>query len=168
MTDLGFDGMMRVAFAPTILDPAAPTVTELTAAIDLTPRLLPDGLATPADTGEVDTSKMAHSASSARVGRRNYSGVMVKYVRGTEAEDTAVEEALVYGASGYLVVRRDVAYDVDWAASQRVEVYPVQAKEPNPDNPGVDVNQAVEVGFTVTNGGAVRGFSNPATVAAGA
>lgn len=164
--DLGFDGMMRVVWAPTIANIAAPTVAELTAGVDLTPRLLPDGLNTPVDTGEVDTSKMSSTANSARVGRRNFSGLSVKYVRGTEDGDTEVEEALVYGATGYLVVRRDIAYATAIAASQRVEVYPSQCKEPNPDSPGPDALQAVEVGFTNTS--EPRGYSNPATVAAGA
>lgn len=164
MADLGFDGMVRVAFVPTIANIAAPTVAELGAGVDLECRLLPDGLSTPSETAEIDTSKLCSTSNSAIVGRRSYSGLSVKYVRGTEAEAQEVEEALVYKATGFLVVRRDIVATTAWAASQRVEVYPVQVKEPNPDSPAADALQAVEVGFT--NTGDPRGFSNPATVAA--
>jgi len=168
MADLGFDGFIKVAFVPTIVDIAAPTVAELNAGVDLECRLLPDGLATPSDTGEVDNSKLCSTFSTAIVGRRSFSGVMVKYVRGPESdtEAQAVEEALVYRATGYLVVRRDLLAETAWAASQKVEVYPVQLKQPNPDSPAPDTLQAVEVGMTIT--ASPKAFGDFATVSAGA
>jgi hypothetical protein len=54
MSDLTYDGMLRVAFVPTIADIAAPKVSELEAGTDLTPRLAPDGVARSADTGTVE------------------------------------------------------------------------------------------------------------------
>jgi hypothetical protein len=152
MADLGFDGNVKVTFAPTITNISAPTVAELNAGVDLEDRLLPDGLATPSDTGEVDNSKLGSTFSTAVAGRRSFSGLMVKYVRGPVSDTLAsdVEDALVYRATGYLVVRRDVDAGTAWAAAQRVEVYPVQCKNPNPDSPAPDTLQAVEVGMTLT------------------
>ena len=166
MADLGFDGMVKVSFVPTIVAIAAPTVSELTAGTSLEGRLLPDGLATPVETATIDNSKMNSTANSEIVGRRSFSGLMVKYVRGPSSDTAAaaVETALVYGATGYLVVRRDIVATTAWTAAQKVEVYPVQVKEANPDSPGPDTLQAVEVGFAVTAD--PRGFSNRATVAA--
>jgi len=151
MADLGFDGMVRVCFAPTIADIDAPTIAELTAGVDLEGRLLPDGLNTPSDTGRVDNSKMKSTFTTEIAGRRSFSGITVRYVRGPESdtEATEVEEALVYRAVGFLVIRRDKLATAAWAAADKVEVYPVQVLQPNPDSPAPDTLQAVEVGFAL-------------------
>jgi hypothetical protein len=166
MADLGFDGMVRVAFVPTIANISAPTVVELTAGVDLEGRLRPDGLATPSDTGRIDNSKLKSTFGTEIVGRRSFSGVSVTYVRGPEsdAEATEVEEALVYRAVGFLVIRRDKLATAAWASGDRVEVYPVQVAQPNPANPGPDALQEVEVGFAVTS--EPKAFGDFATVAA--
>src|SRR3954470_10804397 len=108
MADLGFDGMVRVAFVPTLTSIAAPTVAQITAGVDLEGRLRPDGLATPSDTGRIDNSKLKSTFGTEIVGRRSFSGISVTYVRGPETDTEAgeVEDALVYRAVGYLVVRR--------------------------------------------------------------
>ena len=115
MADYGFDGMIKVGWVPTIADISAPTVAELTAGVDLEDHLTPDGLATPSDTAEIDNSKLSSTFNTAVVGRRNFNGLSVTYVRGSDVDAQAVEDALIYQASGYLVVRRDVAASVDWA-----------------------------------------------------
>jgi len=163
MADLTFDGMMRVAFVDTITNIAAPTVAELDAGIDLTPRLAPDGLALSSDTGSVDTTKMNSTANTLKAGRRSFTA-SVTYVRGTDADDLEVEEALTYRASGFLVVRRDVAYEVAWTAAQKVEVYPVECGEANPAAPGPDTQQTVEVPLMVVD--TPRTITSRATVTA--
>jgi hypothetical protein len=164
MSDLGFDGMVKASFVSTIANLSAPTVSELTAGVPLEDHLLPDGLATPSDTADIDTSKLSSTFNTGIVGRRTFSGLMVKYVRGDDAGAIDVEEALVYKAKGYLVVRRDIDADIAWAAAQKVEIYPVQCKQPNPDNPGPDTRQAVEIKFAMT--GDPKAFADTATVAA--
>jgi hypothetical protein len=168
MADLGFDGNVKVSWVPAIINIAAPTVTELNAGVSLEDRLLPDGLATPSDTGEVDNSKLGSTFSTAVAGRRSFSGLMVKYVRGPVSDTLAaeVEDALVYRATGFLVIRRDIDAGIAWTAAQRVEVYPVQCKNPNPDSPAPDTLQAVEVGFTMT--AEPKAFGDWGIVAAGA
>jgi hypothetical protein len=152
VADLGFDGMVRVAFVPAIANIAAPTVAELTAGVDLEGRLRPDGLATPSDTGRIDNSKLRSTFGTEIVGRRSFSGISVTYVRGPESDEeaTEVEEALTYRAVGFLVIRRDKLATAAWTAADRVEVYPVQVAQPNPANPGPDALQEVEVGFALT------------------
>lgn len=166
MADLGFDGMVRVAFVPTIANIAAPKVSELTAGVDLEGRLRPDGLATPSDTGRIDNSKLKSTFGTEIVGRRSFSGITVTYVRGPESdtEATEVEEALVYRAVGFLVIRRDKLATEPFAIGDRVEVYPIQVAQPNPANPGPDALQEVEVGFALT--GEPKAFGDFATVAA--
>jgi hypothetical protein len=165
MADLGFDGMMKVSFVPTIVNIAAPTVVELTAGTALEGRLLPDGLARPSDTARVDNSKMASTFNTNIAGRRTFDGLMVKYVRGpsTDTAALAVETALVYKAEGYLVIRSNIVSTTAWTAAQKVEVYPVQVLNPNPDNPGPDTLQAVEVQFAMTR--EPKAYGDFATVA---
>jgi hypothetical protein len=166
MADLGFDGMVRVCFAPTVADINAPTVAELGAGVDLEGRLRPDGLATPSDTGRIDNSKLRSTFGTEIVGRRSFSGISVTYVRGPESDTEAdeVETALTYRANGFLVVRRDKLATAAWAADDKVEVYPVQVAQPNPANPGPDQLQEVEVGFALT--AEPKAFGDFAAVAA--
>lgn len=163
MADLLFDGMIKVSWVSTITNIAAPTVAELNAGISLEGRLLPDGLTISAETADVETSKMSSTANSAAAGRRTFD-LGVKYVRGDDATSLAVEAALTYRASGYLVVRRDIVSSTAWAAAQKVEVYPAQCGEANPDAPAPDTQQAVEV--PMKNTSEPRSLTNRATVAA--
>jgi hypothetical protein len=149
MADLSFDGLMKVSFVPTIANIAAPTVVEVNAGTDLTPRLTPDGLNISTDTNSIDSTKMSSTANAAKAGRRTFT-CSVTYTRGTAAPELAVETALVYRATGYLVVRRDVAYATAYAAAQKVEVYPVELGEPNPTSPAPDTLQNVEVPMYIT------------------
>ncbi len=166
MADLGFDGMVKVSFVPVIASLSAPKLTELSAGTALENRLLPDGLATPSETSRVDNSKLSSTFTTNIAGRRSFDGLMVKYVRGpvSDVEAQEVEEALVYGAVGNLVVRRNKLATQAWAVGDVVEAYPVQCLNPNPDNPGPDTLQAVEVQFAMT--ATPKAFGDFATVVA--
>lgn len=166
MADLGFDGMVRVCFAPTIASISAPKVTELTAGTDLEGRLRPDGLSTPSDTGRIDNSKLKSTFGTEIIGRRSFSGIQVVYVRGPESDTEAgeVEDALTYRATGFLVVRRDKLATVAFTVGDKVEVYPVQVGQPNPADPGPDTLQEVTVMFALT--AEPKAFGDFATVAA--
>lgn len=165
MADLGFDGMIKVSWVPTIADPAVPKVTELTAGVSLEGRLLPDGLTISADTGEIDNSKMNSLANTVIVGRGTWT-LAVKYVRGesTDTAATAVETALAPKANGYLVVRRDKVATLAWTVGDKVEVYPAQVGYANPDSPAADTLQAVEV--PLKNTGSPRDITNRAVLVA--
>jgi hypothetical protein len=165
MADYGFDGMIKVGFVPTIVSVDGPTVAELTAGVDLEGRLTADGLNVSSDTATIDTSKLNSTAQSETIGRDSYT-VSVTYVRGSDTEATDVQDALVRGASGYLVVRRNVVSSTAWTAAQEVEVYPVVCHRPNPAAPAQNALQTVEVGMSITDGTKVRAIDNPATVAA--
>lgn len=163
MPDLTYEAMLKISFVSTITNIAAPTVSQLTAGIPLEQDLLPDGLNTPSDTASVDNSRMNSTFTTMTVGRRSFTGITVKYIRGTSTTQTAVASALIYGANGFLVVRRDKVSTAAWASGDKVEVYPVQIGELNPDSPAPNTLQAVEVPMMVTS--EPRSLSNPATVA---
>lgn len=169
MADLGFDGMIKVSFVPAILSVAAPKVTELNAvgAIPLEGRLTAEGLTISSETADVDTSKLNSTANAGVIGRDTFT-VGVTYVRGdsTDTEATKVQDGLIRGANGYLVVRRDKVSTVAWTIGDKVEVYAVQCRRPNPAPPAPDTLQSVEVGMAVTDGNKVRAIDNPATLVA--
>ncbi|MFC4034539.1 hypothetical protein ACFO3J_24125 [Streptomyces polygonati] len=123
MSDLISDGKTRAAWLTSLANIHAPTVAELNAGMDLTPRLTPDGLQTNPTTADVDTGSLASTTDTNEVGRVGYDN-MLTCKRGTTPQEDAPYAVLVYGAHGFLVVRRGVPYATAWAAGQQVEVYP--------------------------------------------
>jgi hypothetical protein len=135
MADYGFDGMIKVSFVPTIANLSAPTAVELNAGTPLEDVLTPDGLTISSDTASVDTSKLSSTFTASIVGRSSFT-LGIKYVRGTDAKQTALETAMVRG---------DIVASTAWAAAQKVEVYPVQVGDVNPDSPAPNALQTVSI-----------------------
>lgn len=128
MADAGADGNTRVTFAPTIANIAIPTVAEMNAGTRLDILMTPDGLVgLEADTGDVDNSKLSSVFNSVTPGRVSFSGTLVRLIKQLGVD--TVYNMLVYGFTGYLVVRRDILASTAWAASQPVEVYPIACGE---------------------------------------
>lgn len=127
MADLLSDGMIRVFYVPTIANINAPTVAELNAGLRLDDHMTPDGLNVEPDTEAVDNSKLSSTFGTSQAGRRSFSG-SITYINTTPR---ILESVLVYQATGYLVVRREVASSTAWAAAQKAEVYPIQFGEPS-------------------------------------
>ncbi|MFG3048140.1 hypothetical protein ACGFZR_24810 [Streptomyces sp. NPDC048241] len=137
MADLISDGKTRVAWASTIANINAPTVAELTAALDLTKRITPDGLKTDPSTADVDTSSLASTFDTKTVGRVGFDNE-VTFKRGDTVQDDAPFTTLRYGVAGYLVVRRGVPYATAWTTGQTVEVYPITCGEPQNSAPAAN------------------------------
>jgi hypothetical protein len=129
MSDLINDGMTKVVWASSIANISAPTTTELNAGSDYTPRVTPDGLKLDPSTADVDTSSLASTFDTKTVGRIGYDAE-VTFKRGTTTPEDLPYATLKYGVSGYLIVRRGVAYATAWATSQKCEVYPITCGEP--------------------------------------
>lgn len=123
MSDLISDGRTRVAWVSSIANINAPTAAELTAGLDLTPRLTPDGLKMDPTTADVDTSSLASTFDTMEVGRIKFDGELT-LKRGTTTPEDLPYSTLVYNTHGYLVIRRGIAYGTAWTAGQQVEVYP--------------------------------------------
>lgn len=126
--DLLSDGNIKVAWVPTIATVTAPSAAELTAGVDITPLLTPDGLTTDASTAVVDLSSLASTTNTEGAGRVSWS-LMLKFKRKVVLAEDIAYTTLVYRALGYIVVRRTMAYATAFAASQKVDVYPAQATE---------------------------------------
>lgn len=124
MADVLADGMTRVAWAPAIASINAPVTMELDAGILLQSVITADGLmGFEATTAEVDTTSLASTFDTKTIGRDSFSGTGLR-MKKQDGTDTAYD-TLSRGASGYIVIRRDVAESTAWASGQAVEVYPV-------------------------------------------
>jgi hypothetical protein len=130
VSDVINDGKTKVAFATTIADVSAPTVAELTAAKDWTERVTPDGLNVPATTADVDNSSLASTFDTKKAGRRGFAPE-ITFKRGDNATDDEPWTTLTYQTTGFLVIRRILPWDTDFAEDQEVEVYPVECGERN-------------------------------------
>ncbi|WP_318201035.1 hypothetical protein [Streptomyces sp. SCL15-4] len=137
MADLISDGKTRVAWLSTVANINAPTVTELTAGADYTKRITPDGLKLDPSTADVDTGSLASTFDTKTVGRVGFD-VELTFKRGDTVGDDAPYTTLKYGVSGFLVVRRGLAYNTAWASGQKVEVYPITCGEPQNSSPAAN------------------------------
>jgi len=137
MADLISDGMTRVAWVSSIANIAAPTASELTAGNDFTQRITPDGLKLDPSTADVDTSSLASTFDTKTVGRVGFD-VELTFKRGSTPTEDLPFTTLKYGVSGYLAVRRGVAYTTAWTTGQKVEVYPITCGEPQNSSPAAN------------------------------
>lgn len=137
MADLISDGKTRVAWLATVANINAPTAAELTAGADYTKRVTPDGLKLDPSTADVDTSSLASTYDTKTVGRVGFD-VELTFKRGDNPTDDAPFTTLKYGVSGFLAVRRGVAYTAAWATGQKVEIYPITCGEPQNNSPAAN------------------------------
>lgn len=129
MADLISDGNTKVAWVSSIASITAPTAAELNAGNDWTTRLTPDGLKTDPTTASVDTSSLGSTFDTAQTGRRSYA-VELTVKRGTTAPEDLPYATLLYGTTGFLVVRRGTSFTTNFTTGDKVEVYPVVCAEP--------------------------------------
>jgi hypothetical protein len=125
VADIFSDGMTRVAYVAAISNQAAPTTTELNLGILLQSLITADGLVGfEATTADVDNSALDSTFDTVGIGRDSYSGTLLRLKKQTVGADTAYA-TLIRGATGYIVIRRDVASTTAWTAGDAVEVYPI-------------------------------------------
>lgn len=137
MSDLISDGMTRVYWVSSIANINAPTTTELNAGNDFTQRITPDGLKLDPSTADVDTSSLASTFDTKTVGRIGFD-VELTFKRGSTGTEDLPFTTLKYGVSGYLAVRRGVAYTTAWTTGQKLEVYPITCGEPQNSSPAAN------------------------------
>jgi hypothetical protein len=129
------DGRVRVTFATAIASVAAPTVAELNAGTALETLITPDGLDINVGTNKVDTSNLASTFTTNRAGRKT------PEISVTFHHDSPTDTAwnlLPYRTAGFLIVRRGVDRTTAWTVADKVQVYPVEAGEPNETKPAPD------------------------------
>lgn len=134
MADMLSDGNNKVSYVPMIADPAAPTVTELTAGTSLECLIMSDGLDISTDESVVSAPKLCETIDAELPGRAKTTIQLTCVRKDTPAEDIAWT-TLQRGLKGYLVVRRGIPFDTAWTAADPVEVYPVQFGQRRPIKP---------------------------------
>lgn len=135
------DDNTRLAWVPVIADYHAPTVTELTAGIDLSCLITAADYALGA-TGDdsISDPAMCDSTNSSVPGRTTYEAAM-NFFRFTEAvDDIGWTTFTGKGISGYLVERLGhavgtKAHETAWAAADEVSVYEVITNTPQKLSP---------------------------------
>lgn len=123
MPSVAIDGTIRLAYVATIANQAAPTVAELNAGTLLQSLVTKDGLVTPSETNTVDDAALADTFDGTVPG--TFGGpVVLTFKRRTAPDADTAWNLVVYGTTGFIVVRRQIAQATAWTAAQPIEVYP--------------------------------------------
>jgi hypothetical protein len=133
-TGVSARGNDSVIWVPTLADPSAPTVTELTSAsaVNLSCALI--GFSPSVEQATFTDTRLCSKQTFNRLGSATYSIDTLNYVYNPQAvggaspdPDNVAYDALTAGQNGYFVHRRGLdAQSVDVAADQIVNVYPVE------------------------------------------
>lgn len=125
------DGNVKVVWVPAIADTLAPTLAELNApeAVDVSCYLTGDGWTPGKEQATISDPRLCSRQEFGKPGRKTPS-LSVTVIDNTNTEDpNDAIETLVENARGYFVERRGIAYEEDFAADQKVDVYPVTCGE---------------------------------------
>lgn len=138
MSRYGTSGNLGLYFVPTIADMASPTVTEITAGVDLQAYVTRDGIKTPATANTVDASVVGSAFTPQAPGTYGGDALTLTCQRGSKGGvggDDLAWSTFIRNTPGFVVIARS-----GWsqsvttglgdptstpAAGDRVEVYPV-------------------------------------------
>ncbi len=126
-----------VALTTKPANPAAPTVTELTAGIDLSCRILKsDYRLSPVASDTVPDTELCSEGNAVTFGASNYEGSVTPFRYLTEAgkadatNDVAWDALKEKGTELWLYEREGPKYDAAWAAADEVDGYEVVTDNP--------------------------------------
>lgn len=125
MADIIIDGLVRVAFVPTIAG-AAPTAVELNAGTILHDVLTPDGVeGFDPDPGEVDNTAYGSTFDTKLPGTASFSGsrLTLKKQSGTDTVHTTLT---AFNTAGNLVFRFGTPKATTFATGDKVTYYPIR------------------------------------------
>lgn len=124
MATYSADGKVKVGWVTTLSSTTSPTAVQITAGVDLENNITPDGLNLTSSQAKTDTTSLASTFNTYEPGRTDFDAELTLAL---DDSSTTVYDALkTPGTAGYLVVRYGVAATTDWAASQKVDVYPAK------------------------------------------
>lgn len=126
-----------VALTTKPANPAAPTVTELTAGVDLSCRILKsDYRLSPVASDTVPDTELCSEGNAVTFGASNYEGSVTPFRYLTEAgkadatNDVAWDALKEKGTELWLYEREGPKYDAAWAAADEVDGYEVVTDNP--------------------------------------
>lgn len=135
------DGNTRVAYVPTLANPAKPTVSELTGGTDLSCRVLKSDFRASAVASETinGMAALCETSNASAPGQSNYE-VSFSVFRWFDPEnpgkkdpagDVAFQALKVKGTHGFIVKRETgKAYEDPWVEGDEVEVYEIVTDTP--------------------------------------
>lgn len=118
----------RIWWVTTMADPAAPTVAELEAGVDISAYVPKDGLKVGATNAKVKNDDITTAFDGEIPGSYGNSVTLTSFR--DDDDDLAWETFRVRNTYGFLVVRRMVPVAEAVAAGQEVEVYPAATGQP--------------------------------------
>lgn len=132
---VGADGNLLVLFVPTIADPGAPTVAELTAAgvEKLTYSITGTGYNHTVTINQITSNRLTLPQTLQYDGTE-VDELEITYVY-TNTEEDVVRLALPKGQEGFIVERWAIRNGTDIAAAQIVDVIPIKASTPRKNAP---------------------------------
>lgn len=142
------DGKTRVFWVPTIANKAAPTTAELNAGTSLAGFLRKDGLNVNLSQNMVDNADLEDTFDAQDIG--TFGGSIDLTMFRDDTTDTAWN-LMVYGTSGYIVIRQGVAFSTAWTAAQKAQVYPARMGQKRPTTPAANEQVTFAVTMAITD-----------------
>lgn len=123
------DGMLKTVFVSTIADITKPKVSELTGSgvLDLSYYLAGDGYQLNHTQEMIDDDREGSATVGQIPGQDKFDGGTMQVIDNTNVDgaDNAAVETLTRGTTGFIVRRRGLPTDTDFAATQTVSVHKV-------------------------------------------
>jgi hypothetical protein len=141
------DGNVKVTFVDTLTSTTSPSAAELNAGTDLSCYLTADGYTPGVDETVISDDRLCSTQTFEKPGRYSDTLTLTYVFRAQDAagSDNLAFHALTHLTTGYLVVRWGAAYDDAFAATDVVDVIPVQAgiqqKQPPEANSVLKITQ---------------------------
>jgi hypothetical protein len=152
MPSVAIDKTIRVSYVATIANQAAPTVAELNAGTLLQSMLTKDGLEMPSDTNDVDDASIADNFDASLPG--TFGGpIQFTFKRRTGADPDTAWTLVVYGTTGFIVIRRQILESTAWTIAQPVEVLPGAWNQKMPVTPARNEQHRFQVKWNVRSPG---------------
>ena len=142
------DGRVKVAWVTTLTSTTSPSAAEIAAGVDLENNITPDGLNITSSQAKVDTTALSSTFNTGPGGRTDFDAELTLAL--DDASTTVYDALKTPGTAGYLVVRYGVAATTDYAASQKVDIYPAETGQSMKENVAANELQTYRVPFFIT------------------
>jgi hypothetical protein len=124
------EGNSKVVFVPTLINPAAPTVAEVTGGLDVSNFITGGNWQPSADQAKGDDRRHGSKETFEQLGRTKWTIANLVYIADPQAAPAAPDneayETLKEGVTGYYLHRLGIDVDTAAVAAQKWNVYPVE------------------------------------------
>lgn len=143
-----YEGTVNVYWATAVADKSAPTISEITAATDITCYLTKDGLAPNVTTNDVDSSALCETFDATIPGSWGADFTLTGF---RDDYDDVLWDLAIYGTEGFLIVEPFGTPDELPAAGDKVEVWPATMNQKSPMNSATNTQQRFSLKLNITS-----------------